>query len=155
MPGMQSLLAQFETGITYLPGLSQFPQANWPPLLVNTTFNLMAAGGVALGLFFLFYFLALITKRRPYESRKFLYAWIPASVVAILVYQLGWATDEVGRQPWIVYNVMTVAQAANTSAGLLVPGILIIIFYLVVVPSSFYLYARVFRGSHSTEGTAA
>jgi len=155
LPGMQSLLAQFETGITYLPGLSQFPQANWPPLLVNTTFNLMAAGGVALGLFFLFYFLALITKRRPYESRKFLYAWIPASVVAILVYQLGWATDEVGRQPWIVYNVMTVAQAANTSAGLLVPGILIILFYLVVVPSSFYLYARVFRGSHSTEGTAA
>jgi cytochrome d ubiquinol oxidase subunit I len=155
LPGMQSLLAQFETGITYLPGLSQFPQTSWPPLFVNTTFNLMAAGGAALGLFFLLYFLALIRKRRPYESRKFLYAWIPAAVVAILVYQLGWATDEVGRQPWIVYNVMTVAQAANTSAGLFVPGLLIILFYLVVVPSSFYLYARVFRGSHRMEGTEA
>ena len=144
-PGMQAFLAQFETGITQLPGLSQFPPSQWPPLFVNTTFNLMTIGGVALGVFFLVYFLALITKRRPYESRRLLYLWIPAAVVAIFVYELGWATDEVGRQPWIVYNVMTVAQAANTSDALLVPGILIIAFYLMIIPATFYLYARVFR----------
>jgi len=60
---------------------------------------------------------------------------------------LGWATDEVGRQPWIVYNVMTVAQAANTSDALLVPGVIIVLFYLVVVPATFYFYSRVFQGS--------
>jgi cytochrome d ubiquinol oxidase subunit I len=147
IPGMQSFLAQFETGITNLPGLSQFPQSSWPPLFVNTTFNLMSIGGVALGVFLLFYFAALIMKRRPYESRRFLMAWVPAAVVAMLVYQLGWATDELGRQPWILYNVMSVAQAANTSSELLVPGVLIILFYLIVVPASFYLYARVFRSA--------
>jgi len=145
IPGMQSFLAQFETGIAQLPGLSQFPASDWPPLFVNLTFNLMTIGGVALGVFFLVYFLALVTRRRPYESRRVLYLWIPAAVVAIIVYQLGWATDEVGRQPWIVYNVMTVAQAANTSDALLVPGIIIVAFYLMVVPLTFYLYARVFR----------
>jgi cytochrome bd ubiquinol oxidase subunit I len=145
IPGMQSFLAQFETGISQLPGLSQFPSSQWPPLFINTTFNLMTIGGVALGVFFLLYFLALITKRRPYESRRILYLWVPAAVAAMVVYQLGWATDEVGRQPWIVYNVMTVAQAANTSDALLVPGIVIIAFYLLVIPATFYLYARVFR----------
>ena len=145
-PGMQAFLAQFETGITQLPGLSQFPSSVWPPLFVNTTFNLMTIGGVALGVFFLIYFLALITKRRPYESRRVLYLWIPAAVAAMIVYELGWATDEVGRQPWIVYNVMTVAQAANTSDALLIPGIVIVAFYLLVIPATFYLYARVFRG---------
>ena len=152
-PGLQSFLAQFETGITQLPGLSQFPPSEWPPLFVNTLFNLMAAGGVALGIFFLVYFIALITKRRPYESRRVLYLWIPAAVVAMIVYELGWATDEVGRQPWIVYNVMTVAQAANTSDALLVPGIIVIAFYLLIIPATLYLYARVFR--RKTEGVAA
>ena len=151
-PGMQAFLAQFETGITQLPGLSQFPSSQWPPLFVHLTFNLMTIGGVALGVFLLVYFLALVTKRRPYESRRILYLWIPAALVAALVYELGWATDEVGRQPWIVYNVMTVAQAANTSDALLVPGVAIVAFYLLVIPATFYLYARVFR--RRAEGAA-
>ena len=147
IPGMQSLLAQFETGITYLPGLSQFPPSTWPPLLVSTTFNIMTVGGLALGLFLLAYFVSLVRKKRPYESRRMLYLWIPAAVLAMVVYQFGWATDEVGRQPWIVYNVMSVAQAANTSDALFLPGLLIVLFYLVVVPATFYFYARVFHGS--------
>ena len=148
IPGMQALLAKFETGFTALPGLSQFPASTWPPLLVMTTFNIMTVGGLALGLFMFVFFVSFIRKRRPYESRRLLYTWIPAAVLAMLVYELGWATDEVGRQPWIVYNVMTVAQAANTSGALLVPGIAIVLFYLAVVPVTFYFYSRVFQGSN-------
>lgn len=144
--GMQALLARFETGISTLPGLSQFPANTWPPLIVNITFNVMVVGGLALGLFMFVFFVSFARKRRPYESRRLLYIWIPAAVLAMLVYQLGWATDEVGRQPWIVYNVMTVAQAANTSDALLVPGIIIILFYLAVIPTTFYFYSRVFQG---------
>ena len=155
IPGMQSLLASFETGITTLPGLSQFPSTEWPPLLVSTTFNVMTVGGLVLGLFLLVYFIALLRKKRPYESKALLRLWTPAAVLAMLVYQLGWATDEVGRQPWIVYNVMTVAQAANTSDGLLVPGLVIVAFYLLVVPATFYLYARVFRGPRTGGGETA
>lgn len=149
VPGMQALLARFETGVTTLPGLSQFPSSTWPPLLVSTTFNIMTVGGLALGLFLFTFFVSFVRKRRPYESRRLLYLWIPAAVLAMLAYQIGWATDEVGRQPWIVYNVMTVAQAANTSNALLIPGIAIVLFYLAVVPITFYFYARVF---HRAEG---
>jgi cytochrome d ubiquinol oxidase subunit I len=147
VPGMQSLLAQFETGRTILPGLSQFPASTWPPLFVNLTFNVMTVGGIALGVFLFVYFVSLVRRRKPYESRRLLYAWIPAAVLAMLVYELGWATDEVGRQPWIVYNVMAVAQAANTSDALLIPGIVVVLFYLAVIPATFYFYSRVFQGS--------
>ena len=147
IPGMQALLAKFETGRTTLPGLSQFPPSTWPPLLISTTFNVMTVGGLVLGLFMLAYFVSLVRKRRPYESRRVLYLWIPAAVIAMLVYLLGWATDEVGRQPWIVYNVMTVAQAANTSDALLIPGIMVVLFYLIVIPATFYIYSRVFQGA--------
>ena len=148
IPGMQALLARFETGTTILPGLSQFPANTWPPLFVTTTFNVMTVGGLALGLFMFVFFVSFVRKRKPYESRRMLYIWIPAAVLAMLVYQLGWATDEVGRQPWIVYNVMTVAQAANTSDALLIPGIIIVLFYLAVIPATFYFYSRVFQGSN-------
>ena len=152
VPGMQSFLAQFETGTSYLPGLSQFPSSSWPPLLVHTTFNVMIVGGMLLGLYFFVYFVALVLRRRPYESRLLLWLQIPAAVLAVLVYELGWATDEIGRQPWIVYNVMTVGQAANTSSALLVPGVLIMLFYIVVIPAGFYFFARVFRESEPGTG---
>ena len=46
VPGMQSFLADFGKGITQLPGLSQFPQSIWPPLIVHTTFDIMVTGGL-------------------------------------------------------------------------------------------------------------
>jgi cytochrome bd ubiquinol oxidase subunit I len=149
IPGAQSFLAKLETGNATLPGLNQYNQTvyPWPPLLVHTTFDTMVVGGMALGAFFLLYLVALLLKRRPYESKFFLYLQIPAAVVAVLVYLLGWATDEIGRQPWIVYNVMKVEQAANLSTSLFVPGILIMLFYVLILPASFYFYARIFRQS--------
>jgi len=149
IPGAQSFLTRLETGITTLPGLSQYNQTSnpWPPLLVHTTFDTMVVGGMALGVFFFLYFVALLLKRRPYESKFFLYLQIPAAVVAVLVFLLGWATDEVGRQPWIVYDVMKVEQAANLSSSLFVPGILMVLFYVLIIPASFYFYARIFRQS--------
>jgi cytochrome d ubiquinol oxidase subunit I len=154
VPGMQSFLAQFETGVSSLPGLNQFPSSQWPPLLVHTTFNVMIVGGIASGVFLLAYFISLLMRRRPFESRVFSLLWIPMAFVALVVYELGWATDEVGRQPWIVYNVMTVQQAANVSQSLLVPGIIIVLFYLVVIPATFYVYARVYRAGENSDGGA-
>ena len=145
IPSMQSFLASFETGLTQIPGLSQFPQSPWPPLLVHTTFDTMIVGGMLLGLFFLAYAARwILFRKKPYESKTFLYSWIPLSFLAVIVYELGWATDEVGRQPWIIYNVMTVTSAANESTSVFLPGVLIIAFYLVIIPATFYFFARIF-----------
>jgi cytochrome d ubiquinol oxidase subunit I len=37
--------------------------------------------------------------------------------VAVLALEAGWTVSEVGRQPWIVYNVMRVEDAATTNSG--------------------------------------
>ena len=154
IPNLQSFLAQLEAGITALPGLSQFPSSTWPPLYVHTTFDIMFLGGGLLGLFFLSYLVAwALLKRRPYESKLFLYGWIPLAFVALIVFELGWVTDEVGRQPWIVYNVLTVQQVANYDSSMLIPGILIVAFYIFLLPLTFYFFSRVFNsGSTSEEG---
>lgn len=155
IPGLQGLLASFETGVSQLPGLSQFPPSTWPPLYVHTTFDLMVLGGFIAGGYFLLYLIGLLLKRAPFETAWPLYLQIPAAVGAYIVYQLGWISDEVGRQPWIVYNVMTVAEAANNSTSLIIPGILIMAFYIVVVPTTFYFFVRVFNSGKDEVQKAA
>ena len=148
IPHFQSFLVQIETGIKTLPGLSQYPSSSWPPLYVHTTFDIMFIGGFALGFCFLAYFIDwVVLRRKPHESKLFLYSWIPLAFLALIIMELGWVTDEVGRQPWIVYNVMTSQQAANYSSSFLVPGILIIAFYVILLPLTFYFFSRVFNSS--------
>lgn len=152
IPGLQSWLAKLETGKSVLPGLSQFSPSIWPPLYVHTTFDLMVLGGFLAGGYFLIYLLGWLIRKKPFESRVLLYLQIPAAIGSYLVYQFGWITDEVGRQPWIVYGVVSVAQAANQSTSLILPGVLIMAFYLIVVPATFYFFIRVFNSGNGEEG---
>ncbi len=153
IPHLQSFLVQIETGIKAVPGLSQFPSSNWPPLYVHTTFDTMVIGGFLLGLFFLAYFVDwAVLRRKPHESKVFLYSWVPLAFFALIIMELGWVTDEVGRQPWIIYNVLTSQQAANFSSSFLIPGILIIAFYLILLPLTFYFFTRVFNSSSMSNG---
>jgi len=158
IPGLQAWLAQFEIGVVQLPGLSQFPQSIWPPLYIHTTFDLMVLGAFMAGGYFLIYVFGWVLKKKIFETRTLLILQIPAAVGSYLVYQFGWITDEVGRQPWIVYNVVTVAQAASQNTALLIPGFLIILFYIAVVPSTFYFFIRVFNspsGASESDPTQA
>ena len=152
IPGLQGWLAQFEIGVVQLPGLSQFPQSIWPPLYIHTTFDLMVFGAFMAGGYFLIYVFGWILKKRIFETRTLLILQIPAAIGTYLVYLFGWITDEVGRQPWIVYNVVTVAQAASQDTALILPGFVIIGFYFIVIPATFYFFIRVFN---SPVGAAA
>ena len=153
LPGLQGTLASFETGINQLPALSQFPPSMWPPLYVNTTFDLMVLGAFMAGGYFLLYLIGWALRKKPFDARVLLYLQIPAAIGSYLVYQFGWITDEVGRQPWIIYNLMTIDQAANQSASAVLPGLLIMAFYFVVVPATFYFFVRVFNSSKSETGS--
>ncbi len=147
VPGVQSMLAGFETGITVLPGLSQFPESLWPPLLVHTTFDLMVVLGLLIGLY-LFVLFLFYARRRDFVNYRFMvWGQIVIGIISFVVYELGWVTDEVGRQPWIIYNVMKVSDAINSSTYLLVPGYFIVAFYLIVIPSAFYFFSRIYSSN--------
>jgi len=155
IPGLQSMLAELETKITVLPGLAQFPVSVWPPLIVHSLFDLMVAGGLLLGLFLFVIFLFFLLRKDVVKYRVLLYGQIIMGIFTFIIYEIGWSADEIGRQPWIVYNVMSVSKASNYSSGLLVPGYLIIAFYLILVPATFYFFARTFNSSarvRKTEG---
>jgi len=142
IPGFQGWL---EHGAN-LPGLSQYPQSQWPPLIIHETFDVMLLGGALLGLFVIAYCGLWLLKRKPFDRPILAYVFLGFSALTAIIMELGWMTDELGRQPWIVYNVLTVNDAASNSANLYAPGIVIIAFYLFLFPFTLWFMGRVFRG---------
>ena len=145
IPHLQSLLAfPLTLGKGTVPGLDQFPVNIWPPLFIHLTFDTMVGGGFLVGLFALYLAWRLFRKKSITTTLP-LYGMVVSGLLLVLVYDSGWVTDEVGRQPWIIYNVMTVQSAANTSPSIIPLGIAIIIFYLLVVPFCFYFAYRILK----------
>jgi cytochrome d ubiquinol oxidase subunit I len=94
-------------------GLKEFPRQDWPNVLVLFwTFRLMVAIGFIL--FFVMAWAAILwLKGRLYESRPFLWTLLMVHPLGFLAIELGWVTTEMGRQPWVVYNLMRTAEGVS------------------------------------------
>jgi cytochrome d ubiquinol oxidase subunit I len=51
-------------------------------------------------------------------------------VLAVVTLEAGWVVTEVGRQPWVVYNLMRVENAATANHGVWISFILVVLLYL-------------------------
>jgi len=66
----------------------------------------------------------------------------PLAFVALIA---GWITTEVGRQPWIVYNVMRTEQAVTSASGLAVGYAVLILVYAGLGAAVVWLLRRLTR----------
>ena len=69
-------------------------------------------------------------KRDFPQSRWFLRAVAVSGVLSIVALECGWIVTEVGRQPWIVYNVMRTEDAVTQASGVWVTFIAIVGLYI-------------------------
>lgn len=121
IPKGLSLLAKHKINAT-VQGLNATPADDRPsdPLVtvVHLAFDTMV--GIGFAFFALGAWLAWIRLRHKdiTKSKLFLAAVSVSGVAAVVAMECGWITTEVGRQPWIVYNVMKVASAANPVHGI-------------------------------------
>jgi cytochrome d ubiquinol oxidase subunit I len=119
IPDGLSILATLNPHAT-IKGLDAFPANDRPPLVtvVHLSFDAMVA--IGFGLLALGAWLAWSWRRHHAHptSRWFLRAVAVSGVAATMAMEFGWITTEVGRQPWIVYGVMRVANAVNPEPGI-------------------------------------
>ena len=116
IPRLLALLAFHNPNAT-VKGLSIVPLADQPPVnVVRFAFQAMVGIGTLLALLGLL-FLYFRVRRRPLVllGRWFYVAVLAAGPLSVVALIAGWITTEVGRQPWIVYDVMRV-NAAVTGA---------------------------------------
>jgi cytochrome d ubiquinol oxidase subunit I len=117
IPDGLSLLAHLKPN-AYVSGLDQVPAGLRPPVtVVHLAFDSMV--GIGSALLALGAWLAYTWwRRRDFPSSPwFLRAVAVSGVGAVVAMEAGWITTEVGRQPWIVYNVLKVAAAVNPEPG--------------------------------------
>src|SRR3954454_21090712 len=135
IPGLASILSDPQTGTsTEIQGLNTIPVADRPTTSeVNVThlaWDIMIGLGTLLFLLSLWYWAAWIFRRDMPRSRWFLRAAASAGVLSVITLEADWTVSEVGRQPWIVYQLMKVDDAATANTGVWVTFVLVTLLYL-------------------------
>jgi cytochrome d ubiquinol oxidase subunit I len=110
IPSMMSWIA-FGDANAEVKGLSDFPKEDIPPVLPTfLSFRFMVAAG---GLF-IFMAAWAVWRRNKLGEDKYLAKILPWMIpVPYVVIMAGWTVAEVGRQPWIVYNLMRTSDAVS------------------------------------------
>ncbi|TXK80104.1 cytochrome ubiquinol oxidase subunit I [Mesonia sp. K4-1] len=111
-------------------GLNDFPIEDQPPVaIVHYAFQIMVGIGTLLALAGLLYFLSAKWKHWRVKKRFWLFFTLltPLGFIAL---EAGWIVTEVGRQPWIIHNVMRTKDAVTPMPG---------IFYSLITYSFIYV----------------
>ena len=77
-------------------------------------------------------FTAWLRRRDIPKTPWFLRAVAVSGVAAIVALECGWIVTEVGRQPWIVYNVMRTEDAVTQADGVWVTFAAVVLLYAVL-----------------------
>jgi cytochrome bd ubiquinol oxidase subunit I len=151
IPKLLSLLA-FHDPDARVAGLDAVPADDRPPVdWVRNAFQLMVVIGSSLallGLWFLWFrWRRGALPRTPWFYRAVVVAG-PASVVALIS---GWIVTEVGRQPWIVYELMRVEEAVTGAEGIPVGYATLVVVYLGLYGVALYMLRRLARTPPESE----
>jgi cytochrome d ubiquinol oxidase subunit I len=133
IPGFDSFLVGFSTD-TQVTGLDTVPSEDRPPLhtMLHWAFDTMVGICTALIALGLWLAIAWWRKRDIPKTPWFLRAVAVSGVAAVVALECGWIVTEVGRQPWIVYNVMRTKDAVTQASGVWVTFTLVIALYVVL-----------------------
>ena len=131
IPGFDSFLVGWSTS-TQVTGLDSVPADDRPPAdtMLHWAFDTMV--GICTLLIGLALWLGVLwwRQRDIPRSRWFLRATAVSGVAAVVALECGWIVTEVGRQPWIVYNVMHTSDAVTQASGIWVTFGLILALYV-------------------------
>jgi cytochrome d ubiquinol oxidase subunit I len=118
IPGFDSWLVGFSTD-TKVIGLDSVPPQDRPPAntLLHWAFDTMVGVGTLLLALGAWLGIAWWRRRDIPRTPWFLRATAVSGLAAIVALECGWIVTEVGRQPWIVYEVMRTEDAVTQADG--------------------------------------
>jgi cytochrome bd ubiquinol oxidase subunit I len=144
-PRLLSLLAYHDPDAR-VQGLEAVPPEDRPPVnLIRFSFQTMVFSGVALAALGAVYLAVWWRRRRLPRSRWFYRAVLAAAPVSVAALIAGWVTTEVGRQPWVVYEIMRTEDAVTGADGIPVGYASLVVVYLVLGAVAFVLLRRLAR----------
>jgi cytochrome d ubiquinol oxidase subunit I len=145
IPRGLSLLGRHDPNAV-IQGLQTVPAADRPPInVVRFSFQTMVGIGTALALLAAVFLITWLRFRRLPRSKWFFRAVMIAGPLSLVALISGWITTEVGRQPWIAYQVMRTAQAVTGADGLELGYLFLVLVYIALGAAVVWLLRRLSR----------
>jgi cytochrome d ubiquinol oxidase subunit I len=155
VPRLLSLLARHDPDAT-LQGLESAPPEDRPPVnVVRVAFQLMVAIGLALVALALWHLIGWSRRRRLPSTPWFFRAVLAAAPLSVVALIAGWVTTEVGRQPWVVYEVMRTEEAVTGAAGIPVGYATLVVIYAGLIAAIAWILRRLARAPLEIEDEPA
>jgi cytochrome d ubiquinol oxidase subunit I len=130
IPGLNSILTGGSRD-TYVQGLDVVAPGDRPSNvnIVHWAFDTMVGVASLLVLLVLWFAVAYWRRRDVPRSKLFLWVAASAGVLCYIALEAGWIVTEVGRQPWIVYNMERTADAVTRAGGVWVSLVGVTVLY--------------------------
>jgi cytochrome bd ubiquinol oxidase subunit I len=145
IPKLLSFLAYHDPNAR-VQGLDAVPPDRRPPVnVVRVAFQLMVGIGTLLALLGVVFLAVRVRRRRLPESRWFYRVLTLAGPLSLVALIAGWVTTEVGRQPWVVYEVMLTRQAVTGASGIPVGYATLVAVYLLLACAVVWVLRRLAR----------
>jgi len=123
-------------------GLNDFPKEDRPPVAItHYAFQIMVGFGTLMLFSGIFYFLSM-KKKKWQESKKYWLFFACLAPVGFIALEAGWIVTEVGRQPWIIHNVMRTKDAVTPMPGMIYSFYLYVVLYTVLAIAVTWLMSR-------------
>lgn len=138
IPGLASFLAQNNFNAEVV-GLNEVPPEDQPPVnIVRYSFQIMVGIGTGLAMLSTYVAYRWFRHRDSFlENKWMLRAFSLTGAGAIIAMETGWITTEVGRQPWVVHNVLRTEDAVTDGNWVWFTLIALIIVYVGMFAAGF------------------
>ena len=130
IPGFDSFLVGWSTD-TEVTGLNTVPPDDRPPAntMLHWAFDTMVGICSALILLGVWLGISWWRRREIPGSIWFLRAVAVSGIASVVALECGWIVTEVGRQPWVVYEIMRTEDAVTGASGIWVTFGLVFVLY--------------------------
>jgi cytochrome d ubiquinol oxidase subunit I len=142
IPGLASFLTGFSTD-TEIKGLDIVPEEDRPPAtIVHWAFDVMVFTGSFLALVSVWFLFVWWRRRDLPKPRLFLRVAAVCGVLAMMAMESGWIVTEVGRQPWVVYEILRTEDAVTEADGVWISLVVVVVVYSAVAVAACVLLRR-------------
>ena len=151
VPKALSLLAFHDPNHT-VTGLGAFRKEDRPPVpWVRNAFQVMVGIGTLLALLGLWFLFARWRHGALPTSPWFYRAVVAAGPLSLVALISGWIVTEVGRQPWIVYELMRTRDAVTGADGIPVGYGTLVVVYIGLFTAALFMLRRLARTPPAAE----
>jgi cytochrome d ubiquinol oxidase subunit I len=144
IPGGLSYLATRDSEAEVF-GLDRVPKSEWPNVeITHLAFQVMVGSGmVMLALSVWFWISYFMNPSGILRRRVLLRGLVIGGPLGFVGLEAGWFVTEMGRQPWIIQNVMRTSEAVTKASGVLMTFVLFTVLYALLGVTVIVLLRRI------------